>query len=184
MGIFRRVRERRVFENRWIELYDDEVLTPSGSPGTYVRLRYRDNPPGVVVVPRLDDARFLLLKAFRYALGAVSVEFPRGMADPGEDPEQAGRRELKEETGLTATRTVHLGVHCPDTSIVETRVHIVLARIESLDSLKLDTTVEGITDHVVMSAEELRHAVADGRILDGFTLGAYGLLCATGKLTL
>jgi hypothetical protein len=35
-----------------------------------------------------------------------------------------------------------------------------------------------------MSAEELRHAVADGRILDGFTLGAYGLLCATGKLTL
>jgi bis(5'-nucleosidyl)-tetraphosphatase len=54
---------------------------------------------GVVIVrPGAQGWRYLLLRAFR------NWDFPKGIVEPGEQPLEAARREVREETGLTALR--------------------------------------------------------------------------------
>ena len=178
MSKFTRVREHLVYRNKYIELYDDEVLTPRGEPGTFTRFRYRENPPGAVIVPQLPDGRFLLLRIFRYAFDTVSLELPRGTGETDESAEDAGKRELLEETGLAASSVTHLGLLRPDTSIVETEVHVLLAAIASIETLSLDREEEGVASYALLTAQLFRECIISGEIRDGFTLGAYGLLAA------
>ena len=82
--------------NDWIAVYHDEVVRPDGHTGTYGVVHSR--PEAVSVLPVRADG-ILLVGQYRYPLQAYSWEIPGGAAEPGEDPEQAGRRELVEETG-------------------------------------------------------------------------------------
>lgn len=95
-------RSRRVaYDNPWITVYHDDVLRPDGQPGIYGVVHYKNLAAGVVA---LDAAqRILLVGQYRYTLGAYSWEIPEGGAPPSEDPLEAARRELLEETGYTAT---------------------------------------------------------------------------------
>lgn len=179
MPAFKRVREVLKYKNEWAELYDDDVVRPDGKAGTYIRLRYCGNPPGVVIVPRLPDGRFLLLHVARYAIGESSLEFPRGSAEPGESAEAAARRELQEETAFTAVEIRHLGFCRPDTAIVETEAEILLAETAPLEAPILDAK-EGITGYKLMTRDALRAAIRDGAIRDGFSLGAFAFMCALG----
>lgn len=61
------------------------------------------HPGAVLVVPLLDNGRLILERQFRYPLGRTFIEFPAGKIDPGENPLQTGKRELREETGYTGT---------------------------------------------------------------------------------
>ncbi len=178
MSKFTRVREHLVYQNKYVELYDDDVLTPSGEPGTYTRFRYRENPPGAVIVPQLPDGRFLLLRIFRYAFDTVSLEVPRGAGEPGESAENVGKRELLEETGLTASSITRLGFLRPDTSVVETEAHVLLAKIPSLETLLLDREQEGIASYELLTSSMFGDLILSGEIRDGYTLGAYALLAA------
>lgn len=57
---------------------------------------------GVMIVPRTIDGDFYLIRQFRPAINDYIYEFPAGLIDDGETIEEAARRELYEETGLTA----------------------------------------------------------------------------------
>lgn len=82
------VRRDRVAEPGGITVTRD-VVTHSGS---------------VVVLPLFPDGRILLIRQYRHAVGAFLWELVAGRAEPGEAPLRAARRELREETGLTARR--------------------------------------------------------------------------------
>ena len=60
----------------------------------------------VLIVLNADRSRVLLNREFRPAVGRVVYNFPAGLIDAGETPAQAAARELREETGLTLTRTL------------------------------------------------------------------------------
>src|SRR5689334_2274013 len=98
----RRQEAIEVYGNSYGRLYNDAVASPSGAPGRY--LRWKWSSPGVVVVPRWADS-VALIPAFRYPIGEISCEFPRGSREPDGPIEQAAARELSEETGLSAAGT-------------------------------------------------------------------------------
>jgi 8-oxo-dGTP pyrophosphatase MutT (NUDIX family) len=179
MSRYTRIKERTVYENHFIELFDDDVIMPDGKPGKYVRLRYRGNPPGVVIVPRLTGERYLLLTVSRYAANEDSLEFPRGTARVNESAEPGARRELAEETGLAAGACSSLGYLRPDTAIVETEAQVFLMEIaeEAMATIRLNAG-EGISSYEVLTLSELWARVRAGAIRDGFTIGALGLLAA------
>src|SRR5689334_20415204 len=115
----RRKRANEVFGNVYGSLYDDEVVSSAGVPGRYLRWKWSN--PGVVVIPRWRDL-IALIPSYRYPIGAVSLELPRGGRDPDESVEEAATRELFEETGLAAVSTTQLGAIYPDTGLIESAI--------------------------------------------------------------
>lgn len=55
----------------------------------------------VAILAITEDARVILIRQYRYAIGDYIYELPAGLVDPGESIYEAAKRELKEETGLS-----------------------------------------------------------------------------------
>ncbi len=64
---------------------------------------------GVVIVALKDEETILLVKQYRYPLRQVNLELPAGKLEVGEDPDEACKRELEEETGYRAKNWKSLG---------------------------------------------------------------------------
>ena len=88
------------YENPWIRVTHHEVRHPGGPPGVYGIVHYKNL--AVAVVPVDSDGRTWLVGQYRLPLQAYSWEIPEGGSPRDRDPEEGARRELAEETGLTA----------------------------------------------------------------------------------
>jgi 8-oxo-dGTP pyrophosphatase MutT (NUDIX family) len=89
------------YRNRWIEVWHDDVTRPDGEPGIYGVVHFHNAAVGVVAIDEQD--RVALVGQHRYALDAWNWEIPEGGAPHHEDPLEGAKRELLEETGLTAS---------------------------------------------------------------------------------
>ena len=99
---------RSVYENPWVRVREDQVLRPDGQPGIYGVVEFKNRAVGVLPV---DDAgRIWLVGQYRYPLNSYSWEIPEGGSPYSEQPEEAARRELREETGLSAGNLELIGV--------------------------------------------------------------------------
>jgi ADP-ribose pyrophosphatase len=101
---------RRIYAGRVVRLDLDTVSFPDGSTGELEVIRH----PGAAAIvpcasePRGQDPTILMIRQYRYAAGGPLWEIPAGTLDPGEDPEACARRELLEETGVSAARLERL----------------------------------------------------------------------------
>jgi len=93
--------ERQTYDNPWIRVTEFQVLTPAGTPGIYGVVHFKAQ--SVCVLPVDDRGVVTLVGQYRYALKAWSWELPEGGCPLGTDPLVTARRELIEETGLTAS---------------------------------------------------------------------------------
>lgn len=85
-------------------------------------------PPSCGIVALSEDDQITLVSQWRYTLGKMSLEIPTGGSDPGETPAEAARRELAEETGLTAGRWTPLGAIDNSNGVTTDVAHLFLAR--------------------------------------------------------
>ena len=91
---------RPVYDNPWIALREDQVIRPDGRPGIYGVVHFKARAIGVLPVD--DRGRVWLVGQYRYTIERYSWEIPEGGSHQGETPEDAARRELREETGMLA----------------------------------------------------------------------------------
>lgn len=172
----RRTKAVEVFTNRFGSLYNDEVVSPSGTAGKY--LRWRWSHTGVVVVPTGPEG-WALVPTYRYPVGAVSLEFPRGGCEPKESPLDAAARELAEETGYDCDRSSlrHLGMLHAETGLIESGVHVVTVKV-SRRGTALPEEMESVTEPVWAARDEILGWLCEGRITCGVTLAALALALA------
>ncbi len=113
---------RPVYENPWISVREDRVIRPDGQPGIYGVVHFKNLAVGVLPVE--DDGSIWLVGQYRYAIERYSWEIPEGGAPEGESPDEAARRELREETGLVADRLEPIGgaVHLSNSATDEAAV--------------------------------------------------------------
>ena len=93
---------KRVYENPWITVREDQVVHPDGHPGIYGVVQFKNKAVGVLPVDA--KGRIWLVGQYRYPIHRYSWEIPEGGGHSDETAEDAARRELREETGLTAGR--------------------------------------------------------------------------------
>lgn len=84
------------------------------------------SPDWVNVIALTPDHRLVLVKQFRFGIDDLSIEIPGGVMDLGEDPVQAGLRELREETGFVGRNARLIGRVHPNPAILSNRCHLVL----------------------------------------------------------
>lgn len=135
----------------------------NGVEGDYIIL---DAPDWVIVLPKKDD-NFLMVKQWRHGEKQLSVEFPGGVIDKGETPEQAAIRELEEETGYKAGKLTKLGSTNPNPALFSNHMHVYLAEelvstgIQHLDEDEFINYIELPCKEVIqkMGTEEFPHAL-------------------------
>lgn len=113
-----------VFRGKIFNARVDEALMPDGK--TAVREVVEHNG-GVMVAPLDEDGNLYFVDQFRYPYFEVVTELPAGKLEKGEDPYEAGIRELKEETGAAAQNIVSLGKLYPSPGYCGEIIHLYLA---------------------------------------------------------
>jgi len=106
VGRFVRRTRRVAYENPWITVWHDEVTRPDGKPGIYGVVHFANRAVGVVAID--DQDRVVLVGQHRYTMDHDSWEIPEGGVPADEEPIVGAQRELREETGLTATTWTEL----------------------------------------------------------------------------
>ena len=104
-GSWRTLGRYYLYRNPWCAFRVDEVELPSGAEIEYGVL---ESGGFAAVVPLTDEGAVVLVRQWRQPLESFTLELPSGGVDGGEDPEEAARRELFEETGFRAAGLEHL----------------------------------------------------------------------------
>ncbi len=94
-----------IFDGRVVKLYKDSVELSTGQKTFREVVKHT----GGVVILALKEDKVLLVKQFRYPMKEVMFELPAGKLEQGEDPFEAAKRELEEETGYCAKSWTDLG---------------------------------------------------------------------------
>ncbi len=159
----------KILSGRFLQVFADQVALPDGSSSFR---EYIVHPGAVMVIPLLTDAqdqtRVVLERQFRYPVGQVMIEMPAGKRDGQEDLLLCAQRELREETGYTATQWAHAGVLHPCISYSTEYIDIWFAKGLQAGPSQLDAGE--FLDVFSASTDEFFAWCRDGRITDAKTL--------------
>lgn len=98
---WKRLDRKLIYENPWFAIFEDEVVNPRGGRNTYGNVHFKRK--AIAIVPLDQEGNTWIVGQDRYTLGEYSWEVPMGASEDGEDPVQTAHRELREETGLSAS---------------------------------------------------------------------------------
>src|SRR3990172_141612 len=101
---------KTVYQNPWLRVKEDKVIRPDGKEGIFGVVEMK---PGVSVLPIDDNGNVYLTNEYHYAVERETIEAISGGIDEEENKVDAAKRELKEETGITASEWIDLGVINP-----------------------------------------------------------------------
>jgi 8-oxo-dGTP pyrophosphatase MutT (NUDIX family) len=93
--------ERVVYENPWLKISEHDAVAPTGHQALYGVVGFKNYAIGIL--PLHEDGTVTLVGQNRFPLRAYSWEIPEGGGALDVDPLESARRELREETGLTAS---------------------------------------------------------------------------------
>ena len=102
---------KEIFDGVVLHVFNDTVSLPDGKKAPRELIRHVG---AVCIIPVTDQNEVIVERQYRYPVGRVLTEIPAGkLNDKNEDRFEAAKRELKEETGITADRWTDLGLFYP-----------------------------------------------------------------------
>jgi 8-oxo-dGTP pyrophosphatase MutT (NUDIX family) len=137
--IWREEGRKQVFQCRVFSVRETYCRSPDNQAKTFTVM---DAPDWAIVVPVVETEQgraFAMVRQWRHGAGELSLEFPGGVFEYGEEPAVAAARELLEETAFRAGTITPLGVFSPNPAIMANHVHFFLAEhLEDMGKQKLD----------------------------------------------
>lgn len=144
---------------------------------------YRDiveHNGGVSMIAVTDDGRIIMERQYRKALEREVLEIPAGKIDPGEDPEAAAVREIREETGWVPGETKLLTVFNPSCGYAQEMIHVYLMKKLAPSSKELDEDED--IDILYYTADELLEMIMRNEIVDAKTIIGVMYARAAGEI--
>jgi ADP-ribose pyrophosphatase len=161
----------QVFDGKLLHIRRDTVRLPDQKTATR---EFVVHPGAVMIIPVFEDGMLLVERQFRYPIGQIMTEFPAGKLDPREEPLQAAKRELQEETGFSASEWLHFHTHHPLIAYSTERIEFFIARGLTAGTTRLDDGEFIKTER--KTVDDLLRGIKTGEITDGKTTA--GLLLA------
>ncbi|MFC2020091.1 NUDIX hydrolase [Chloroflexota bacterium] len=160
---------RVIYEGRVLKLRVDNVRTADGRESTREIVEHSDC---IAIVPVDADGNILLVSQYRKAVEKEILEIPAGGIEPGETPDDAVRREMREETGYLPRRIQRLGGFYSAPGYSSEYLYLYLATDLTPSPLRAEDT-DDIT-LVRLPAGQIPELIATGRLADAKSLA--GLL--------
>lgn len=173
------VSSKPIFQGKIISLQVDEVRLPDGRTATREIIRH----PGAVAVLALHEERLIAVEQYRKPLEKSQVEIPAGKLEPGEDPTEAARRELEEETGYRCGTIRPVASFYTSPGFADEILHLYIAEDLSPGEQKPDD--DEFLSLERLTLEEAKRYIAEGRISDAKTIlavYAWELYRLTGRI--
>lgn len=157
---------KEVYENPWITVTHREVTAPTGQPGIYGLVHFKNAAVGVVPID--SEGNTWLVGQYRYTLDQYTWEIPEGGGSQQEDNLTVAKRELREETGIEASEwTQLLELHTSNSVTDEYAVGYVAQGLSFGESAPDDTEDLKIKKVSLSTAIDM---AMDGRITDGLAM--------------
>lgn len=161
-----------VFDGRFLKIWRDDVELPNQHRSYR---EYIKHPGAAMIIPRLDNGKFLMLYQYRHSVKQVFLEFPAGKTDSEETTEATAVRELQEETGYRPGRLTFLTHIHPVIGYSNERIDLYLAEI--LTPVPSQTDPDELLELVELSLDEIEEKIWKHEITDVKTqIGAFWIL--------
>jgi 8-oxo-dGTP pyrophosphatase MutT (NUDIX family) len=131
-------------------------------------------PDWVLILARTAEGKWVMTEQYRHGTGKIALEFPAGIIDKGETPEQAALRELQEEVAFrgTADKVTYLGAYPVNPDRHRGKFHVVfIDGVEKAGTTHFDSTED--IESLLLSDEDLQKKMADGSFNHPLQIAGY-----------
>jgi ADP-ribose pyrophosphatase len=156
-----------VYEGRAFIVRRDKMRTPASQT---IKLDIVEHIGSVSIVPVDDSGQVYFVRQYRHAAGMELLELPAGTLEPGEPPEEAAAREIREETGMAAANLKKIGGFYLAPGYSTEYMHVFLAT--GLSHNPLNPDADEFLDVVTMSIAESLRLAESGELLDAKSLAS------------
>lgn len=176
---WRTINSKIVYENPWIKVREDSVIRPDGKKGIYGIL---EKNPGVFIIALDKDNSIFLNEEYRYPIKKSILQLPAGVIEGG-SVLKATKRELEEETGITASKWKRIGSFYVAPGHETTFINVFLASELDKTNLKISAQEgdESILRTVKIKIPRLKELIKKNKIECGLTLAALNLFFMNNK---
>lgn len=165
-----RISEKHIYSNPWIDVAEHQVLNPAGNQGIYGKVHFKNIALGII--PLDNDMNIWLVGQYRYTLDEYTWEIPMGGGLIGTPILESAQRELREETGLIASKWNNiLKIHTSN-SVTDEVGFVFVARGLTLGETEFDETEQLVVKKLPLS--EAIEMVMNNEITDSISMA--GLL--------
>jgi ADP-ribose pyrophosphatase len=166
---WKRLGSERLLENPYFSIRSDRLRLPDG--GIKDPYYVIERPDAAIIFPLTASGEVVLVSQYRPPLEMVELGLPAGLVEEGENPEEAARRELSEETGYTGGEWEPLGSVASSPSLKDNWAYLFLARgVE--ETASPDPDEHELVEVVRVSVEELLDLVHRGKIVSSSGVAA------------
>lgn len=154
-----------VYDGRIVKVYKDDVELADGHKSFREVVRHSG---GVVIIAFKDKNTILLVKQYRYPIAKTVLELPAGKLEKGEDPFEAAKRELEEETGYCANKWTDLGYINTSPGFSDEKLYLYLA--QDLEFTQCHPDEGEIIQAIEYKYEDVLEMINNGEINDAKTI--------------
>jgi len=172
-GGWKVVSSKKIYSDPWIRLRVDKVLRPNGVSGNYSVAQIKG---GIGVVVLTKDNKIVMVGQYRYPTNTYSWEIPKGAFSSFSSklsPLETAKKELKEETGITANNWKKLTMVHTLLGSTNDKVFLFLASDLTMSDPNPDKT-ENIEIKNV-SFKEFYRMIKKDQVTDATSIAAVGL---------
>lgn len=161
----KQLEREEIFDGAVLHVVKDKILLPDGNTSFREFCLHKG---AVAVIPITNNNEAIMVRQFRYAHHREFLEIPAGKFDfIGEDPLEAAKRELREETGAVAEKYTYLGILDTTPALIDEKIHMYMA--EGLTFGEMCPDDDEFLSVERISLGKLLDMVMDGKIRDGKT---------------
>lgn len=163
-----------IFEGKIITVHVDDIELPDGSKAFREVVEHSG---GVCVVPLTDEGEIMMVRQYRYPFKKQLLEIPAGKLEKGEDPLEAGKRELEEECGVIAEKVISLGTVYPTVAycseviymyaaagLTKTQQHLDEGEFLGVEKVKFEDAVDMIMKGEICDAKTVAAILKTARL--------------------
>ena len=161
-----------VFHSKFVNVYKDSVTLPNGKSIPDFMLTEKSDY--VIIVATDTKGRLVMQREYKHGAGEVQYALPAGLIDGKENPTEAAKRELEEETGYKGGRIKYIGTFSEYATKDMHKVHVVrISDLKTRGEQKLEDTED--IEVMLISISALKKQISKKKWHNGSALAALTL---------